>query len=260
MSIIISAFPGMGKIHFIKSSKNLKVLDLNSVNYKYIKADLNKISGTRREYNPEFPNNYIEKLKEVISSADAPDIVFVPTHTEILNALEKNKIKYFIVYPALNDKKDFITRYRSNGNSSKFIVNMESNWERFIDNIINETYPVHIKSKDITPELVKSFGSYDEIISLSHSAAKLRKLDIVDTEKVNWSIISRERKNWDDMDFAYKNYIDWDNLCKFGKVPEKIITNPAFSKYIVWGYLEKNKNKYSMKARKLISKHAQTHN
>ena len=251
MSIIVSAFPGLGKAYLKKNSDNLKIVDLNSVEYKYSDNIANSIHY--RELNPDYPNNFVEKVKELLKD-EKPDVVFVPSHSDIRNALTKSNISYFVAYPSLRDRDNFISHYRKRGNSEKFCINMESNWDRFIDAIINETYPIHIKTTIITEEMLQSFLNYDEIIYNSKQVARARELNAYSPNSVNWSIISRERRNWSDVDFAFKDYIDWDMLCKFGKLPESIIANKQFAKYIVWKYLDKNKSKYGLKTRKLISK------
>lgn len=252
MSIIVSAFPGLGKVYAKKSSE-LNIIDLNSVDYKYTVKILN--STKFREINPDYPNNFIEKIKELSSLKEgSPDIIFVPSHIEIRNSLAQHNLPYFIIYPYLKDKEKFIARYKERGNSDKFCYNMETNWDRYIDGIINDTFPIHIKAEVITEEMLKSFITYDKIIANTKQAIKSSKFCITDTSSVNWSIISKDKRNWSDIDFAYKDYIDWDMLCKFGKLPDSIITNKQFSSYIIWRYLEKNKGKYSLKARKLISK------
>jgi hypothetical protein len=250
MSIVVSAFPGVGKI-YLKKSSNLKIVDINSVEYKYISKIAN--SFRFREPNVEYPSNLINKVRELIASKDAPDVIFVPSHAEVRAALNNAGIEYFIVYPNLRDKNEFIARYRERGNSEKFCMNMEHNWERFIDGIINETFPIHIKSNKITEEMLLDFKEYTDCIARSKQVAKGKEISCAPSN-VNWSIVSRERRNWNNLDFAFKDYIDWDMLSKFGKIPDAIIANKQYQSYIVWRYLEKNKSKYSLKTRKLISK------
>ena len=253
MSVIVSAFPGVGKIYAKKSiSKDvLKIVDLNNNSFKYKGGK----KASTKEPNPNYPDNYIGMIKELMDSKeDAPDIIFVSTNSEIRNALQKANMKYFIIYPSTRDKDSFNERYKERGNSEKFCVNMYYNWDKFIDGIINETFPIHINTTSITEEMLKGLIAYDDVISESKRVAKGRRIDVIDTGKVNWSIVSRERRNWDEMDFSFKDYIDWDTACKFSKLPDNIVTNARFAKFINWKYLENNKSKYSLKTRKLISK------
>lgn len=247
--IVIAAFPGTGKIYTRKSVENIKMDDLNPVNFKYLKGK-NKLTP-----NPDYPNNYIAKIKELATKENGPDIVSISYHQDIRDALCKAGIEYFVIYPPIRDKEKFITQYKERGNSERFITKMDNNWNRFIDNIINDTFPIHICTNIITESLLNILlNDYNEIVDNSKAVSKSRVLQVYNTDSVNWSIISKDRRNWSVEDFAYKNYIDWDMLCKFGKLPEQIITNNQFAKYINWKYLDNNKQKYSLKIRKLISK------
>lgn len=251
-TVIISAFPGIGKI-YAKKSTTLNVVDLNTNDFKFTNKIVN--SCNIREVNSEYPGNYLNKIKELINLKDnAPDIIFISSHSDIRELLNKSEIPYFIIYPAINDKNKFITRYKERGNSDKFINNMEANWFKYIDGMINETYPIHIKADTITAELLETLGNYNNIIENTKVIAKKRIIDVIDPSKINWSILSRERRNWSEEDFVYRNYIDWDILCKFNKIPDSIIASPYYSSFINWGYLNKNKAKYGLKTRKLISK------
>jgi hypothetical protein len=56
-TIIISAFPGMGKSYSVEHLPQYKMLDLESSNYSWIKTNDGKVR------NPLFAQNYIDHLK-----------------------------------------------------------------------------------------------------------------------------------------------------------------------------------------------------
>ena len=66
MNKIISAFPGIGKTTLVQTNKNY--VDLESSDYKWIDIDktlsIEERKGTAKTINPDFPENYIQKIME----------------------------------------------------------------------------------------------------------------------------------------------------------------------------------------------------
>ena len=134
-TFVISAFPGTGKTYFYnqyKGKNSLIVLDSDSSNFSWIKDE--KGNNTTKR-NPDFPNNYINHIKENIGKAD---IIFVSSHDIVRQALYDNGIKYIVVYPENNCKDEYLERYRNRGNTEEFINMMDKNWDRFIDGMKND--------------------------------------------------------------------------------------------------------------------------
>lgn len=140
LAIIISAFPGCGKSKFYEESQNtnLKVLDSDSSNFSWIKDEL---GNNTKERNPEFPNNYINHIKE---NLDKADVIFVSSHESVRKALEQNNLEYVLVYPNKNvNKEEWIKRFIKRGDSESFINFISSNWDKFISELELETFPTH---------------------------------------------------------------------------------------------------------------------
>ena len=133
-TIIISAFPGTGKTYFYEKYKNsdIKVLDSDSSNFSWIK-DKNGNNTTKR--NPDFPQNYINHIKENIGKAD---IIFVSSHDIVRQSLYDNGIKYIVAYPDNDCKDEYLERYRNRGNTEEFINMMNKNWDKFINSMKND--------------------------------------------------------------------------------------------------------------------------
>jgi hypothetical protein len=110
---IISAFPGCGKSHFFRQSKDMVVLDSDSSTFD--KSD--------------FPRNYLEHIKSNIGKAD---IILVSSHKEVRDALVENNIWFELVYPDPSIKQEFLQRYVDRGSPEKFISLLESNWNNWI--------------------------------------------------------------------------------------------------------------------------------
>src|SRR5574344_679759 len=138
-TVVISGFPAIGKTQFVKNRKDLKVLDSDSSNFSWTKD--NEGNNTK-ERNPNFPNNYIQHIKYNIGKVD---VILVSSHDIVRKALEDNKIKYYLVYPDKGLKQEYLDRYIIRGNDTNFIDFINNNWDKFIDDIDNEIFPLKIK-------------------------------------------------------------------------------------------------------------------
>ncbi len=114
-AIIIAGFPGAGKTYFYENTPK-KVLDSDSS--KFDKSN--------------FPNNYIENIKMNIENFD---IILVSTHKEVRDALVKNKLPFYLVYPELTSKDEFLKKYKERGNSKEFIKKIDKNWHKWINDL-----------------------------------------------------------------------------------------------------------------------------
>lgn len=132
---IISGFPAVGKSHFYENNSELIVLDSDSSKFSWISE------GVRH---PEFPQNYIEHIKSNIGKAN---VILVSSHKVVRDALKENNIHYTLMYPDKSLKDEYIQRYKHRGNNDAFIKMIDSNWDSFIDEIEQETYPEKIKLK-----------------------------------------------------------------------------------------------------------------
>lgn len=128
MAIIISGFTGIGKTTFAKKS-DMKILDIEPNCFKY------KKDGA---INPRFPKNYIIKIKQ---SMNKYDYILVSTQPEVISELYKNKFPFFIVAPKKSLKYEYIQRYEQRGSPGDFVKMMRSNWNKFIKQIENYSYP-----------------------------------------------------------------------------------------------------------------------
>lgn len=127
---IILGFPGVGKTYCKEYYKgqNIKVLDSDSSEFP----------------KDDFPNNYIEHIKNVIA-ANNVNLMFVSSHKQVRDAIYKDQyiMEYasvYICYPDKKLKEDFMGRYRNRGNNDKFIKLISDNWDNWIDEIEKENY------------------------------------------------------------------------------------------------------------------------
>lgn len=132
MTKVVAGFPGVGKSVLFKNS-NLNVLDSDSSKFSWIEP------GVRH---PDFPQNYINHIKVNIGVAD---IILVSSHDVVRKALAESGIEYYLVYPDISLKEEYLDRYRQRGNDEKFIALLKSKWEEFILSIEEETFPTLLK-------------------------------------------------------------------------------------------------------------------
>lgn len=134
-TIVIAAFPGAGKSVTVADNPDLAISDSDSSNYSWKIVD-----GVRTdERNPEFPQNYITRIKDMLD--DGLDFVFVSTHKEVRKALEENKIKYVLVYPEKECKEEYMKRFEKREDTEEFIKTISDNWDAWIDDMSVEAFP-----------------------------------------------------------------------------------------------------------------------
>lgn len=92
--------------------------------------------------NPDFPNNYIQHIKEQLGKYK---FIFVSSHYSVRKALEENELKYTLIYPDKSLKDEWVERFKNRGNDSQFISFISDNWESFIEEIEKELFPTKIK-------------------------------------------------------------------------------------------------------------------
>lgn len=141
-TLIIAGFPGVGKSYFCEHGDEgtAKAIDADSSKFSWVKGS----KGDSPQRNPDFPKNYIEHIKS-IKDAEGVDIIFVSSHKEVRRALKEADIPYILVYPNIYQKSEYIKRYKQRGNSDNFIKKVDSHWDEWIRDCMDETYPVNVQ-------------------------------------------------------------------------------------------------------------------
>lgn len=130
---IISAFPACGKTYVFENFKDKVILDSDSSKFSWV------IVGDEKVRNPDFPQNYINHIKENIGKAD---YILVSTHENVRRALEDAGIDFYLVYPARQLKEEWIGRCFLRGSSEQFCQLIADNWDTWIDQL-NEDSKKH---------------------------------------------------------------------------------------------------------------------
>ncbi|KKN04008.1 hypothetical protein LCGC14_1101990 [marine sediment metagenome] len=111
--MVISAFCGTGKSYLCEQSFDLKYIEFEC--WKYDQS--------------EFPSNYVT---DVLSRIGEVDIIFVSTNPMSLNLLIKSGVKVILIYPELQLKDEYLSRYINRCSSYDFIKTLSTYWEIWI--------------------------------------------------------------------------------------------------------------------------------
>lgn len=135
-TVVVSAFPCCGKTYaFEHYQDKYSMLDSDSSKFSWIyKFGLGKYEKVR---NPEFPQNYIEHIKENIGKVD---IIFVSSHLQVREAMKEAGIRYCTVYPKKEMLNEWVGRMYRRGNDYEFIKFQIEHWDEFMHNITFEPY------------------------------------------------------------------------------------------------------------------------
>lgn len=85
-----------------------------------------------RVRNPEFPDNYIEYIKEQLEF-DKYDYIFVSSHESVRKALNEEGIDFIIVFPKRKLKNEWTGRCYLRENNGFPLSVLADNWDKWID-------------------------------------------------------------------------------------------------------------------------------
>jgi hypothetical protein len=128
-SILISAFPATGKTSYC--------------NFDYMPEGFACDSDSSKFDKTNFPENYIEHIKEMISNGYSR--IFVSSHKDVRDALLSNDMPFVLIYPKIDLKEEYLNRYKNRGNSEAFIKLISDNWENWINECKNQKGCFHIE-------------------------------------------------------------------------------------------------------------------
>lgn len=152
---IFNVFPVSGTTYATKklTEEGYKVLELDSSEYshKYYNFSVDDYKVNRVK-NPSFPQNYIKAIKDAIGEYD---FIFISTHREVREELEKNNIRYSLVYPNYSMKNEWVGRCYLKGDK-ELCDKLANNWDQWNKELDNVTY-----SKDGCTKKVFLNSSYD---------------------------------------------------------------------------------------------------
>lgn len=125
-TVIISAFPGMGKSYV----------------YKKYGEEFCSDSDSSQFDKSQFPSNYITHIKSLLGEKK---FIFVSSHKVVRDSLRLEDMPYVLVYPTVNRKQEFLENYKNRGNTEGFIKLLEENFEKWVQECEVAEYPNHIQ-------------------------------------------------------------------------------------------------------------------
>lgn len=133
---VVAAFPGCGKSTMTK--QNPQIGDSDSSQFP--------------KENGAFPKNYLDHI-EAREEKGLP--TFVSSHDVVRQGLVARFIPFFLVYPALECKDEYIQRYidragtggLNSDNELPFAKLMSENWEKWIQECMDQRGCMHIVLK-----------------------------------------------------------------------------------------------------------------
>lgn len=124
--IIVSGFPGIGK-SWLKSNTDLAVSDSDSS--KWSKSN--------------FPDNYLKYISDLYLSKNF-DVILVSTHSDVRAGMARLNMPFFLIYPSLECKAEYMERYKQRGSPEGFLQLMDKQWENFVEGCMEQNGCVHI--------------------------------------------------------------------------------------------------------------------
>ena len=131
--LLVAGFPGTGKSYYVNYGQGNDYMPERFA----IDSDSSKFDKSN------FPQNYIEHIKEKISDGYAR--IFVSSHKEVRDALIENGLDFTLVYPKKELKDEYLERYKERGSSESFINLISNNWDLWIDELQNQKGCKHIQ-------------------------------------------------------------------------------------------------------------------
>lgn len=131
--LVISGFPGTGKSYYVGRGEGSD----------YMPQGFASDSDSSKFDKSNFPQNYIEHIKELIDKGTAR--IFISSHKEVRDALVKEGINFILVYPKKELKQEYIERYKQRGSPDSFINLISENWENWIDELEKQKGCEHVR-------------------------------------------------------------------------------------------------------------------
>jgi len=129
--MLVAGFPGTGKTHYTNTESG------------YMPQGLATDSDSSKFDKSDFPQNYIEHIKEKISEGYAR--IFISSHKEVRDALVGNGLEFTLVYPKKELKEEYLKRYKERGSPDGFINLVSGNWDLWLDELKNQKGCKHIE-------------------------------------------------------------------------------------------------------------------
>jgi hypothetical protein len=126
MTILVSAFPGIGKSYATDV--------LRKAGHNVSDSDSSLFPKT------SFPQSYLAHIKTLIEQGNI-DYLFISSHKDVREGLEEMGLKYYLMYPDPKQdlKEEFMERYIQRGSPPAFLELMSKQFEIFVESCAQPT-------------------------------------------------------------------------------------------------------------------------
>ena len=153
--IIICGFPGVGKSYAAQRSTDITDAESSAFHYPTDWENINEPEKMRTTEDPDWVKKYVDHLVDMASQYGYR-YVLASTHDEVIAELNSRFVPYVVVAPDRSLKDEYLGRYLKRGSDADFIINLNENWDEWLDQI--ERYSsavIHLKAgqtiSDILP-------------------------------------------------------------------------------------------------------------
>ena len=141
---VILCGPAVGKTYLSKTDSRFIDLDGMKAKYKYGIIDEIDFEKNKLNRGKVIHQDSLEYALNILKKEIQNDkIVLLSFNKELLAYLWDNNIDYFLVYPNINSREEYINRMKKRGNNEKFIESMTNvkDWNLFYSRNKNDTKP-----------------------------------------------------------------------------------------------------------------------
>ena len=143
---VVLCGPAVGKTYLSKTDS--RFIDLDGIKAKYKYGIIDEIDFEKNKLNrgKVIHQDSLEYALNILKKEIQNDkIVLLSFNKQLLEYLWDNNIDYFLVYPNINSREEYINRMKKRGNNEKFIEAMTNvkDWNLFYSRNKNDTNPTY---------------------------------------------------------------------------------------------------------------------
>ena len=143
---VVLCGPAVGKTYLSKIDSRFIDLDGMKAKYKYEIIDETDFEKNKLNRGKVIHQDSLEYALNILKKEISNDkIILLSFNKQLLSYLWDNNIDYFLVYPNINSREEYINRMKKRGNNEQFIEAMTNirDWNLFYTQNKNDTKPTY---------------------------------------------------------------------------------------------------------------------
>ena len=143
---VVLCGPAVGKTYLSKTDSRFIDLDGMKAKYKYGIIDEIDFEKNKLNRGKVIHQDSLEYALDILKKEILNDkIVLLSFNKQLLEYLWDNNIDYFLVYPNINSRDEYVNRMKKRGNNEKFIEAMTNakDWNLFYSRNKNDIKPAY---------------------------------------------------------------------------------------------------------------------